>query len=73
MDSSANVSSLGQLGSAAPAVPHQNDLWLLGQDLGDGDTLLLAPGNGVGALPHPVEEADMIETAQGGCLLRRVE
>jgi hypothetical protein len=41
----------------------QDHLRLLRQDFGDGNALLLAPGERISTLPHPVEEPHMIEAA----------
>src|SRR5262249_19811181 len=46
---------------------------LLTQDLGDRDALLLPARKRVGALPDAVEEADVIEAAEGDVPLTVVE
>jgi hypothetical protein len=51
----------------------QHDGRLLGQDFGDGHSLLLAAGQRIGALPDPVEEAHVVEAPEGHGPLARVE
>jgi hypothetical protein len=51
----------------------QDELGCLGEDLGDGHALLLAPGERVGALPRSFQEADVRETPQRDLALGGVE